>query len=409
MDPVSRSPDGRGRVMLDPASVDAGSSQPGIDPSSHEGVTLPAGPGTLWSPGSPPNAEPVTAAEPARYDVADRRWLVTGAAGFIGAHLCRVLIERGASVVGVDDFDPYYDPAYKRERLAAVAPTVPMHELDLSDHDAVVDLVAAERPGVVVHLAAQAGVRHSLDDPRSYVASNMAGFMSVLEACRTTPPEHLVYASSSSVYGSTSPTPFAVDHAADHPLNLYAASKRANELMAHAYSQLFDLPCTGLRFFTVYGPWGRPDMAYLLFAEAIAEGKPIRVFGDGSAARDFTYVDDIVDGVMATALRPPAGPTDPGGAGEDLGLSPIAPWRVLNIGHGQQVTVDQLITSLEHHLGRSAVREVATEQPGEAPITHADVDRLHRMIGAKPTVTFEEGIARFCHWYRGWRGLSPSG
>jgi UDP-glucuronate 4-epimerase len=351
----------------------------------------------------------VTAAEPARYDVADRHWLVTGAAGFIGAHLCRSLLEHGASVVGLDNFDPYYDPEYKRQRVAAVAPTVPIHDLDLADHDAVVDLVAAERPGVVVNLAAQAGVRNSLDDPRSYVASNLVGFTSVLEACRITPPDHLVYASSSSVYGSTSPTPFAVDHAADHPLNLYAASKRANELMAHAYSQLFDLPCTGLRFFTVYGPWGRPDMAYLLFAEAITEGRPIRVFGDGSAARDFTYVDDIVDGVIATALRPPGGPTDPSGSGDDLGVSPIAPWRVLNIGHGQQVTVDQLITRLEQHLGRSAVREVATLQPGEAPVTHADVERLHHMTGSRPSVAFDQGVARFCAWYREWRGLSPSG
>ncbi len=372
-------------------------------------MTLAVGPGTLSSGERPPDDAPVTDTEPARYDAADRHWLVTGAAGFIGAHLCRSLLERGASVVGLDNFDPYYDPDYKRQRVAAVAPTVPVHDLDLADHDAVVDLIAAERPGVVVNLAAQAGVRNSLDDPRSYVASNLVGFASILEACRITPPDHLVYASSSSVYGSTSPTPFAVDHAADHPLNLYAASKRANELMAHAYSQLFELPCTGLRFFTVYGPWGRPDMAYLLFAEAIAEGRPIRVFGDGTAARDFTYVDDIVDGVIAAALRPPVAPTDPGGGGDDLSLSPIAPWRILNIGHGQQVTVDQLITSLEHHLGRAAVREVATEQPGEAPVTHADVERLHDMTGVKPSVAFDEGIARFCAWYREWRGLSSNG
>ncbi len=334
---------------------------------------------------------------------------MTGAAGFIGAHLCRSLLERGASVVGLDNFDPYYDPDYKRERVAAVAPTVAIHDLDLADHDAVVDLVAAERPGVVVNLAAQAGVRNSLDNPRSYVASNLVGFTSVLEACRITPPDHLVYASSSSVYGSTSPTPFAVDHAADHPLNLYAASKRANELMAHAYSQLFDLPCTGLRFFTVYGPWGRPDMAYLLFAEAITEGRPIRVFGDGSAARDFTYVDDIVDGVIATALRPPVGPTDPDGSGDDLSVSPIAPWRVLNIGHGQQVTVDQLITRLEQHLGRSGRtrgRDAATGRgPGDPRRrrTAPSHDRQQAVGGVRP------GRRRFCTWYREWRGLSPSG
>jgi len=348
----------------------------------------------------------VTGTEPARFDVAERRWLVTGAAGFIGAHLCRALIRQGASVVGLDNFDPYYDPAYKRARVAALAPEVPIHRIDLADHDAVVELVADERPGVVVNLAAQAGVRNSIDNPRSYVASNLVGFTSVLEACRITPPDHLVYASSSSVYGSTSPTPFAVEHAADHPLNLYAASKRANELMAHSYSQLFDLPSTGLRFFTVYGPWGRPDMAYLLFAEAITAGTPIQVFGDGSAARDFTYVDDIVESLIATALRPTAvtGTEDP----DDLSVSPIAPWRVLNIGHGQQVTVDQLITSLARCLGRDAVRETSTRQRGEAPVTHADVARLHRMTGLKPNVPFEEGIVRFCDWYRSWQDLSGS-
>ncbi len=372
-------------------------------------MTLAAGPGTLWSGGSRPNAESVTTAASARYDVADRHWLVTGAAGFIGAHLCRSLVERGASVVGVDNFDPYYDPTYKRDRVAAVAPSVPLHELDLADHDAVVELVAAERPGVVVNLAAQAGVRNSLDNPRSYVASNLVGFTSVLEACRTTPPEHLVYASSSSVYGSTSPTPFAVDHAADHPLNLYAASKRANELMAHAYSQLFDLPCTGLRFFTVYGPWGRPDMAYLLFAEAIAAGRPIRVFGDGSAARDFTYVDDIVDGVIATALRP-AGRTD----------------RSRRCGRRPRRQPHRPLAGAQHRARPTGHRRPADHQPrapsgphrhprgrrpttGEAPVTHADVDRLHRMTGSKPSVAFEEGIARFCDWFREWRGLSPSG
>ena len=331
---------------------------------------------------------------------------MTGAGGFIGAHLCRALAARGASVVGLDDFDPYYDPNYKRARVAAVAPTVPIHEIDLADHQAVVDLVAAERPGVVVNLAAQAGVRNSLDDPRSYVASNLVGFTSVLEACRITPPDHFVYASSSSVYGSTSPTPFAADHAADHPLNKYAASKRANELMAHSYSHLFGVPSTGLRFFTVYGPWGRPDMAYLLFAEAITEGRPIRVFGDGSAARDFPFVDDIVDGIVGTALRPPSPATD--ADHDDLSISPIAPWRTLNIGHGQQVTVDQLITSLERCLGREAVREHATRQAGEAPVTHADVQRLHSITGLTPSVSFEEGIVRFCEWYREWRNLTPN-
>ena len=349
----------------------------------------------------------MTDTEPAQYEVADRRWLVTGAAGFIGAHLCRALVDRGASVAGLDNFDPYYDPAYKRARVAALAPEVPIHEIGLADHDTVVDLVAAERPGVVVNLAAQAGVRHSLDNPRSYVATNLVGFTSILEACRITPPDHLVYASSSSVYGSTSPTPFAVDHPADHPLNLYAASKRANELMAHSYSHLFGFPSTGLRFFTVYGPWGRPDMAYLLFADAIADSRPIRVFGDGSAARDFTYVDDIVDGLIATALRPPSAVDDAGH--DDLSVSPIAPWRTLNIGHGQQVTVDQLITSLERCLGRDAVREQASRQAGEAPVTHADVERLHRITGLTPSVPFEEGIVRFCEWYQTWRGLTPSG
>ncbi len=346
--------------------------------------------------------------EPARFEVDGQRWLVTGAAGFIGAHLCRALVDRGAVVVGIDNFDPYYDPAYKRSRVEAITPSVTIHPVDLADHERTVELIATERPDVVVHLAAQAGVRNSIEQPRHYISSNVVGFTSILEACRHTPPRHLVYASSSSVYGSTSPTPFAPDHPADHPLNLYAATKRANELMAHAYGHLFDLPSTGLRFFTVYGPWGRPDMAYLIFADAIADGRPIRVFGDGSAARDFTYVDDIVEGLIAIALRPPQGPA-PADEVDDFGVSPIAPWRVMNIGHGQQVSVNDLIASLEHHLGRAARRETTGIQPGEAPVTHADVERLHRITGMRPGVPFEVGIERFGVWYRSWRNLSGSG
>ena len=258
-------------------------------------------------------------------------------------------------MVGVDSYDPYYDVGFKRERVAELAGSVELMEVDLAQPEQVDEVFEQHRPQVVVHLAAQAGIRNSLENPQSYIQSNLVGFGSVLEACRHHRPDHLVYASSSSVYGSTSPTPFSVGDPADQPLNLYAATKRSNELMAHAYSQLFDLPTTGLRFFTVYGPWGRPDMAYFSFAEAMRQGRPVTVFGDGTAARDFTYVDDIVDGVVATALRPPRGATQ--AEPTDWGNSPIAPWRVHNIGHGEMVSVNELLDGLERHLPLRLIRE----------------------------------------------------
>lgn len=327
--------------------------------------------------------------------------LVTGAAGFIGFHVARRLLEQGRRVVGVDNLNAYYDPALKQARLDGLArfEGFRFERLDLADRSAVAGLFARERFPVVIHLAAQAGVRHSLTDPFAYLDSNLAGFLAVLEGCRAAGCRHLLYASSSSVYGANTLVPFATGQNVDHPLSLYGATKKANELMAHAYSHLFALPATGLRFFTVYGPWGRPDMAMWLFTEAIARGKPIRLFNHGRMRRDFTYVDDVVEAVVRLADRPPAG--DPGWSGDapDPAAS-RAPWRVYNIGNNRPVDVPEVVRLIEEALGRKAIREMLPMQPGDVPETCADVDDLFEAVGFRPVTPIAEGVARFVAWWR---------
>jgi UDP-glucuronate 4-epimerase len=332
------------------------------------------------------------------------RWLVTGAAGFVGFHTCRRLLADGEDVVGIDVVNDYYDPSLKRARLRQLeGERFTFLEADLCQVG-VLDPLLAAGPTTVVHLAAQAGVRYSLRAPAEYVANNVVAFGHVLEACRRAEVPHLVYASSSSVYGATNPLPFSVHDPADHPLSLYAATKRANELMAHSYGHLWGLPTTGLRFFSVYGPWGRPDMAYFGFAEAILDGRPITVYGDGSALRDFTFVDDIVEGLVRIARTPPtASPTwdrdhpDP--------ATSVVPWRLFNIGHGHQATVNDLISMLERLLRRPAERVQAPEQPGDVPITHADVTDLETIIGFRPCTELEAGMRAFVAWLLEWRGV----
>lgn len=333
------------------------------------------------------------------------RILVTGAAGFIGSHLARRLIGRGDEVLGYDDLNAYYDPQLKRDRLERVVPAVGFRfvEAALEDREALERAFAEFRPQRVVNLAAQAGVRYSIENPRAYVDSNLVGFINVLEACRHQRVEHLVYASSSSVYGANRELPFAVEHSVDHPISLYAATKKANELMAHTYSHLYGLPTTGLRFFTVYGPWGRPDMALFLFTRRILAGEPIDLFNSGRHSRDFTYIDDIVEGLVRTLDTVPL-PSD------DVALlaSPAtstAPYRVYNIGSDRPVELLRYIEVLEQCVGRKAERRLAPLQPGDVPDTHADVDALRRDTGYAPSTPVEEGVAKFVDWYRGYYGI----
>ncbi len=333
------------------------------------------------------------------------RVLVTGAAGFIGAHLARRLIERGDEVLGYDDLNPYYDPQLKRDRLEKLVPADGFRFVHarLEDRDALDRAFADFRPQRVVNLAAQAGVRYSLENPRAYVDSNLVGFINVLEACRASAVEHLVYASSSSVYGANRELPFSVEHPVDHPVSLYAATKKANELMAHTYSHLYALPTTGLRFFTVYGPWGRPDMSPFLFAKRIAAGEPIDVFNHGRHSRDFTYIDDIVEGVVRTLDRPPTAQDDPA-----LLASPAtstAPYRVYNIGSHRPVELLRYIEVLEECLGRRVERRLLPMQPGDVPDTYADVEALRRDTGYAPSTPVEEGVAKFVGWYRDYYGV----
>jgi UDP-glucuronate 4-epimerase len=321
------------------------------------------------------------------------RVLVTGAAGFIGMHAARALEEQGAQVVGVDNFDPYYDVALKKARLhtLAAAPRFSFQELDLADAQATARLFRDGAFTHVVHLAAQAGVRYSLENPASYLRNNVDAFGNVLEGCRHGKVAHLVYASSSSVYGANHVLPFSEDQRVDHPVSLYAATKRANEVMAHSYSHLFGLPTTGLRFFTVYGPWGRPDMAAMLFTRAILEGRPIRVFNHGRMRRDFTYVDDIVEGVARVLERipPPLSATDGG-----------APYAIFNIGNHQAVELEAFIEMLESLLGRSAQRTYLPMQQGDVPETYASIARLHAATGFAPSTLLADGLSRFVAWYR---------
>ena len=327
--------------------------------------------------------------------------LVTGSAGFIGFHVTRSLVGAGRDVIGVDNLSPYYDPKLKQARLQqlAGAKNFKFVRLDLADRAATAALFAEHRFPLVVHLAAQAGVRHSLVDPYAYADANLDGFLNVLEGCRHKGCRHLVYASSSSVYGSNSRMPFRTSDNVDHPLSLYGASKKANELMAHSYSHLFDLPTTGLRFFTVYGPWGRPDMAMWLFAAAIMAGKPINLFNHGKMRRDFTYIDDVVQAVVRLVDRPAQG--DPNWSGDAPEPSrSAAPWRIYNIGNNNPVDVPDVVNLLEKAIGKKAIRELVPMQPGDVPATFADVDDLMRDVGFKPSTPIAEGVAKFIAWYK---------
>lgn len=333
--------------------------------------------------------------------------LVTGAAGFIGFHVARRLLEQGRHVVGLDNLNAYYDAALKRARLAALEqfPNFSFARLDLADRNVVDDLFAARRFPFVVHLAAQAGVRYSLTNPYAYVDANLIGFLNVIEGCRRFGCRHLVYASSSSVYGANTRLPFRTSDNVDHPVSLYAATKKANEMMAHAYAHLFGLPATGLRFFTVYGPWGRPDMAMWLFAEAILSGRPIRLFNHGAMRRDFTYIDDVVESVVRL-IEHPARSDAKWSGNHPYPASSKAPWRIYNIGNNQPVEVLQVVRLLEIALGCTAKRELLPMQPGDVPDTFADVAELEAAVGFKPKTSIEEGIARFVAWYRSYTGRS---
>lgn len=328
------------------------------------------------------------------------RLLVTGTAGFIGFHLARRFLERGDEVVGIDIVNDYYDVSLKEARLARLADHAGYrHErIDLADAAEVTRVFTEAEPQRVVNLAAQAGVRYSLENPGAYVQSNLVGFVNILEGCRHNEVEHLVFASSSSVYGANTTMPFSVHQNVDHPLSLYAASKKANELMAHTYAHLYGLPCTGLRFFTVYGPWGRPDMAMFLFTKAILAGEPIDVFNHGDMRRDFTYVDDVVEGVVRVTDRVAEGDPSWSPAAPDPGAS-RAPWRVYNIGNHTPVELMRLIEILEEALGRKAEKNYLPMQPGDVPATYADVEDLQRDVGFTPATPIEEGVKRFVEWY----------
>jgi UDP-glucuronate 4-epimerase len=332
------------------------------------------------------------------------RILVTGTAGFVGSALAQRLLARGDEVLGLDNHNDYYDPALKEARLALFAghPRYTHLRADLADDAAVRRAFAEFRPQRVANLAAQAGVRYSLENPHAYVQSNLVGFANVLEACRHGEVEHLVYASSSSVYGANRKLPFAVEDPVDHPVSLYAATKKANELMAHTYSHLYGLPTTGLRFFTVYGPWGRPDMSPMLFAGRIWRGEPIDVFNHGRHSRDFTYIDDIVEGVVRT-LDHPARPDPAYDARHPRPGSSNAPYRVYNIGNDRPVELLRFIELLEQNLGRTVEKRLLPMQPGDVPDTWADVSALRRDVGYAPATSIEEGVERFVAWYRQWK------
>lgn len=332
--------------------------------------------------------------------------LVTGAAGFIGFHLAKALLERGDTVVGLDNLNDYYSVQLKRDRLDQLTSFAGFTfcQFDLSHRDRMEELFTENQFDVVVNLAAQAGVRYSLENPLAYIDSNLVGFVNVLEGCRRAGVGHLVYASSSSVYGANTKMPFSVHHNVDHPVSLYAASKKANELMAHTYSHLFDLPTTGLRFFTVYGPWGRPDMALFKFTEAILAGRPIDVYNHGRMQRDFTYVDDIVEGLMRVADRIPQGDAQWSSDVPDPGSS-RAPYKIYNIGNHQPVELLYFIETLERCLGIEAQKNMLPIQPGDVPATYADVEDLRQDVGFRPNTPIEEGIARFVEWYREYHGV----
>ena len=337
-----------------------------------------------------------------------RTVLVTGAAGFIGAALSQRLLLRGDRVVGLDNLNDYYDPALKQARLREIEAVAPSNawrfeRMSLEDGDALMDLFAAETPSVVVNLAAQAGVRYSLENPAAYIQSNLVGFGHILESCRHHGVGHLVYASSSSVYGGNRNLPFHERQAVNHPVSLYAASKKANELMAHTYSHLYGLPATGLRFFTVYGPWGRPDMAPMLFARAILAGEPIKVFNHGKMQRDFTYIDDIVEGVLRCCDKPATANPDFDSLHPDPATA-AAPHRLFNIGNSQPTELMRFITVMEQALGREAVKDFQPMQPGDVVATAAETEALEGWVGFRPSTSIETGINYFARWYRTYTG-----
>ena len=330
-----------------------------------------------------------------------KKILITGAAGFIGYHLVQAMADRGDSITGIDNLNDYYDVNLKKARLTQLehCKNFTFRKIDMADREAMAELFGKGKFDVVVNLAAQAGVRYSLKNPYSYIDSNIVGFTNILEGCRHNQVGHLVFASSSSIYGMNKKIPFSVSHNVDHPVSLYAASKKANELMAHAYSHLYNLPCTGLRFFTVYGPWGRPDMAYFSFTKAILEGIPIDVYNCGNMKRDFTYIDDIIAGVIRVMGKIPQPNPEWDRTNPDPGSS-YAPYKLYNIGNNSPVELTKFIEILEANLGRKAVKNMLPMQAGDVPITYADIDDFVRDIGFKPVTTIEEGIKNFVAWYR---------
>lgn len=327
--------------------------------------------------------------------------LVTGAAGFVGFHLSKKLLEESVEIIGIDNLNDYYDPALKDARLEVLSQydNFTFHKVDLKDKADVDGIFEQYRPEYVIHLAAQAGVRYSIENPYAYVDSNLIGFMNILEACRNFPVEHLLYASSSSVYGGNKVAPFSTNHNVDHPVSLYAATKKSNELMAHTYSHLYNIPTTGLRFFTVYGPYGRPDMAYFSFTNAIVAGDPIKVFNHGKMERDFTYIDDVVEGIVKLIDHIPTAKPEWDESKDDISES-FAPYKIYNIGNNNPVPLMRFINALEAALGKEAEKIYMEMQPGDVLRTYADVSDLERDVNYKPSTSIEDGLAKFVEWYK---------
>lgn len=326
--------------------------------------------------------------------------LVTGSAGFIGFHLVKALITRGIDVIGIDNLNDYYDPQLKNDRLAILDGLDLQYKfikLDIANRDEVAQLFKTYQFDIVINLAAQAGVRYSIDNPNAYVDSNLVGFVNILEGCRANNIKHLIYASSSSVYGMNTKYPFSTNDNVDYPISLYAATKKANELMAHTYSHLYNMPTTGLRFFTVYGPWGRPDMAYFKFTKAILEGKSIDVYNHGQMQRDFTYIDDIIDGILRAMDKPPILNIS---SSSPKNTDPKAPYHIYNIGNNKSVTLSDFITAIECACGQKAIKNYLPMQPGDVPVTYADIDNLSNDTGFKPSTSIDDGIEHFVEWFK---------